>query len=88
MKNFGTNKENGLKRKMVSNLFLKIRNIIVGNWRNLTGYQSDEMKRRLDICKSCEHNIKFGSTRICDQCGCILKSKASIDSEKCLMNKW
>jgi hypothetical protein len=53
------------------NLFLKIRNIIVGNWRNLTGYQSDEMKRRLDICKSCEHNVKFGSTRICDQCGCI-----------------
>ena len=70
------------------NLFLKIRNIIVGNWRNLTGYQSDEMKRRLDICKSCEHNVKFGNTRICDQCGCILKSKASIDSEKCLMNKW
>jgi hypothetical protein len=25
---------------------------------------------------------------ICDQCGCILKSKASVDSEKCLMNKW
>ena len=24
------------------NLFLKIRNIIVGNWRNLTGYTSDE----------------------------------------------
>ena len=70
------------------NLFLKLRNIIIGNWRNLTGYQSDEMKRRLDICKSCEHNVKFGSTRICDQCGCILKSKASIDSEKCLMNKW
>jgi hypothetical protein len=73
---------------MVKNLFLKIRNIIVGNWRNLTGYQSDEMKRRLDICKSCSHNIKFSRTRICDQCGCILTSKASIESEKCLMNKW
>ena len=70
------------------NLFLKIRNIIVGNWRNLIGYQSDEQKRRLDICKSCKHNIKIFDTRICDLCGCILKSKASIESEKCLMNKW
>ena len=70
------------------NLFLKIRNIIIGNWRNLTGYTSDEQKRRLDICKSCEHNFKFSGARICDLCGCVLKSKASIDSEKCLMNKW
>ena len=73
---------------MVMNLFLKIRNIIVGNWRNLTGYTSDEQIRRLDICKTCEHNIKFGGTRICELCGCIIKSKVSIESEKCLMNKW
>ena len=73
---------------MVKNLFLKIRNIIIGNWRNLTGYQSDEMKRRLDICKNCEHNIKYMGSHICELCGCILKSKASIESEKCLMNKW
>lgn len=66
----------------------KLLNIIVGNWRNITGYKSDEQKRRLKICKSCEHNIKFGGTRICDQCGCIIKSKASVESEKCLMNKW
>ena len=69
-------------------LFTKLRNIIIGNWRNITGYQSDEMKRRLDICKMCEHNIKYMGAHICDQCGCILKSKASIESEKCLMNKW
>ncbi len=30
----------------IINLFLKLRNIIVGNWRNLTGYTSDEIKRR------------------------------------------
>ena len=30
---------------MVKKLFLKLRNIIIGNWRNLTGYQSDETKR-------------------------------------------
>lgn len=26
------------------NLFTKLINIIVGNWRNLTGYTSDEQK--------------------------------------------
>ena len=69
---------------MVKKLF----NILVGNWRNLIGYKSDEQQRRLDICRSCEHNVEFMGTRICDVCGCILKSKASVESEKCLMNKW
>ena len=73
---------------MIKNLFLKLRNIIVGNWRNATGYTSDEQIRRIKICKNCEHNIKYMGTRICDQCGCIIKSKTSIESEKCLMNKW
>ncbi len=70
------------------NLFLKLRNIIVGNWRNLTGYTSDEQRRRLDICNKCEHKIKYMGSYICDQCGCIIKSKVSVESEKCLMNKW
>ena len=73
---------------MVINFLLKLRNIIIGNWRNLTGYTSDEQKRRLDICNRCEHKIKYMGSYICDQCGCILKSKASVESEKCLMNKW
>ena len=73
---------------MVISFLKKLRNIIIGNWRNLTGYQSDEMKRRLDICKSCEHNIKYMGSKICDQCGCIIDSKTTIESEKCLMNKW
>ena len=70
------------------NLFIKLRNIIIGNWRNLTGYQSDVTKRRIDICNKCEHKIKYFGSYVCDQCGCIIKSKASVDSEKCLMNKW
>lgn len=74
--------------QMMKNVLNKILNIIVGNWRNITGYKSDEQKRRIKICKTCEHNIKFAGTRICDQCGCIIKSKASVESEKCLMNKW
>ena len=70
------------------NLFLKIRNIIIGNWRNLTGYISDEQKRRLDICNKCEYRVKYMRTYICSQCGCIVKSKTAVESEKCLMNKW
>jgi len=70
------------------NLFTKLNNIIVGTWRNLTGYTTDETKRRRLICKSCEHNIKYAGARICDQCGCIIKSKTTVESEKCLMNKW
>lgn len=73
---------------MVKNLFLKIRNIIVGNWRNLTGYTSDEVKRRRSICKNCESNIKYMGSRICSECGCIIKAKTTIENEKCLKNKW
>ena len=72
----------------MKNLFLKIRNIIVFNQINLNDYTSDETKRKRYICKSCEHNIKYMKTRICDQCGCIIKSKTTVESEKCLMNKW
>ena len=70
------------------NIFLKLRNIIIGNWRNLTGYTSDETKRRRQICKSCEHHIKFVNTRICELCGCIIKSKTAVEQEKCLNGKW
>ena len=70
------------------NLFLKIRNIIVGNWRNLTGYTSDETKRRRYICKHCSDNIKVMGVKVCSHCGCPIKSKTTVESEKCLMNKW
>ena len=73
---------------MIKNLFLKLRNIIVGNWRNIIGYTSDEQQRRLDICRTCEHNIKCMGSHVCELCGCILTSKTSVESEKCLMNKW
>lgn len=66
----------------------KIINIIKGTWRNLTGFQSDISKKRKEICKSCEHNIKFMGTRICDQCGCVIDSKVTVENEQCLLNKW
>ena len=44
----------------MKNLFLKIRNIIIGNWRNLIGYQSDETKRRRSIQE--EYNLLHNIT--------------------------
>ncbi len=70
------------------NLFLKIQNIIVGNWRNLTGYTSDETERRRQICKTCESNMEYMGTRICSECGCPIKSKTTVENEKCYLNKW
>ena len=72
----------------MKNLFLKLRNIIVGNWRNLIGYTSDETKRRRQICKMCNYNVNYLGTHVCDCCGCPIKSKTTVESEKCLMNKW
>ena len=69
-------------------LFKKLRNIIIGNWRNLIGYTSDETKRRRQICNKCDSNIRFAGIRYCEQCGCPIKSKTTVESEKCLMNKW
>lgn len=67
---------------------VKLWNIILGTWRNITGYKTEETKRRLSICKSCEHKIRFMKSDICDMCGCILKSKTAVENEKCNLNKW
>ena len=73
---------------MVKLIYYKIRNIIVGNFRNLIGYTSDETKRRRQICKKCSSRIKYLGVYVCEHCGCPIKSKTTVESEKCLMNKW
>lgn len=65
-----------------------IKRVIKGNWRNLIGYETKESKRRYEICKTCEHNIRFSGVRLCELCGCPLKSKTKVEEEKCLINKW
>ena len=66
----------------------KLINILIGTYRNLIGYKTDEIERRRCICKECEHNEQFLNTRICNLCGCIIDSKTAVEEEKCLMNKW
>lgn len=39
---------------------------------------------RLDICKKCVHYIQGR----CAVCGCILKYKTKMETEKCPIDKW
>ena len=74
-------------RKMVR-IFKKIRNIIVGTFRNVFNKKQDLATQRLVICETCEHRIKFAGQYICDQCGCILESKVRVEDEHCMIDKW
>ena len=46
---------------------------------------SDIKDSRIEVCKICEHLTKF---QFCDQCGCWIPLKASIEISKCPKNKW
>lgn len=74
--------------KYLKYLFIKLRNIIVGNWRNLTGYTTDETKRRRQICKTCVNNVVYMKTHVCSLCGCPIRSKTTVENEQCYANKW
>ena len=46
----------------------------------------DEYQRRLDICNGCEwFDHEAGR---CKQCGCFMRIKAKLASEKCPIDKW
>ena len=73
-------------RKMVT--FRKIKNIIVGTYRNIFNKNQDLATRRLKYCNKCEHRMLFMGQYICDQCGCILESKVRVEDEHCMIDKW
>ena len=52
-------------RKMV--IFKKLRNIIIGTYRNIFNKHIDLAIRRLKYCNKCEHRIMFMKQYICDQ---------------------
>ena len=74
-------------RKMVR-IFKKIRNIIIGTYRNVFNKNQDLATQRLKYCNKCEHRIMFMGQYICDQCGCILESKVRVEDEHCMIDKW
>lgn len=74
-------------RKMVR-ILKKIRNIIIGTYRNIFNKNQDMATIRLKYCNKCEHRILFMKQYICDQCGCILESKVRVEDEHCMIDKW
>ena len=74
-------------RKMVS-VLRKVRNIIIGTYRNIFNKNQDLATQRLKYCNKCEHRMMFMGQYICDQCGCILESKVRVEDEHCMIDKW
>jgi len=74
-------------RKMVK-IFRKIRNIIIGTYRNIFNKNQDLATIRLKYCNKCEHRMLFMGQYICDQCGCILESKVRVEDEHCMIDTW
>ncbi len=74
-------------RKMVR-VLRKIRNIIIGTYRNIFNKNQDLATIRLKYCNKCEDRMLFMGQYICDQCGCILESKVRVEDEHCVIDKW
>ncbi len=69
-------------------LLKKLRNIIIGTYRNVFNKNQDLAMLRLVYCNRCEHRMMFMGQYICDQCGCIIESKVRVEDEHCMIDKW
>lgn len=64
-------------------------NILLGTLRNIFKIRPNYYQKRYDICKQCEYKkYARGFGEYCDVCGCIIKSKISVESEQCYIDKW
>ena len=70
------------------NIFKKIKNILIGTYRNIFDKKPEFAKARIEICDKCEFEKGKGKTRYCSKCLCIIESKASVEDEDCWENKW
>lgn len=66
----------------------KLKNIIIGTFRNLFGLEDKLANERIKICNTCSSKMYYKGFAICEECGCILNSKVRVQDEKCLINKW
>lgn len=71
-------------RKMVR----KIKNIIVGWYRKLTGRKSNFAENRIKICKRCSHREEFAGMEFCSLCFCEIYAKSEVEDEICLDGRW
>lgn len=74
--------------KSLCTIIKKIRNIIIGTFRNIFNIEKDYAQRRYEICKQCEFIDSSILGEYCSKCGCLIKSKIKVKNEKCLMKKW
>jgi len=77
-----------MSRRKMARIFKKLKNIIIGTYRNIFNKKQDLATQRLKYCNKCEHRIMFMGQYICDQCGCILESKVRVEDEHCVIDKW
>jgi hypothetical protein len=54
--------------------------------RGEANVSNDEVARRLEICKACEH-FRHSDSR-CPKCGCWMTYKATLRSMHCPIKKW
>ena len=66
----------------------KILLIVKGNFNYIKSNFSYNSKKRLIICNKCEKSELISNIKVCGICGCIIKAKVTISSEKCPLNKW
>lgn len=83
----GYRKEQSLKYNIKS-IFNKLISIAKGTFRNIFNIKTPLSDYRLDICEHCNklRSGPFGD--YCDECGCVVKSKTKVESEKCPLKKW
>lgn len=71
------------------NLLMKIKHIIIGTYNNIFNKQQELSKSRLLKCILCKDKVYiFGLGFICKHCGCVLKSKTTVEDEICPIGKW
>lgn len=58
----------------------------VENFNILTNNQ--EKQTRLDLCNSCEKNIEFQDSRLCDACACPIDYVITYKFKICPLDKW
>ena len=63
-------------------------NIVKGWIFKLLKQKQDIAEERLAICNKCEHQMNTSLGTACEQCGCILDAKTSVEDEHCDLDKW
>ena len=72
--------------EMAKNLAQSAKEEIKAISENKPNIQEDEIKRRLDICATCEFFVQ--KSQRCSKCGCKLRFKRRLRSAHCPVGKW